>query len=149
MIYLNEAKVIGNVTKDPELKAMTNGGYVCNLSIATNRTWKNTAGEKVDEAEFHNAVAFGRIAETISKWVKKGDQIYVSGRLKTTSWEDKETGQKRYKTEIIVESFQFGSKKGSPERQNDTRTGENDKDDGTYTPTENDEATVNSGDIPF
>lgn len=110
-IYLNKVTLIGNLTREVELKALPSGTKVANFSIATNRNWKDKDGAKKEEVEYHNLVAFGRTAEVISEWVHKGDQIYIEGRLKTTSWDDKSTGVKRYKTEVMVESFQFGSKK--------------------------------------
>ena len=92
---------------------------IANFSIATNRTWKDKDGNKKDETEFHNLVAFGRTAEVIQQYCHKGDQILVDGRIHTSSWEDKTSGGKRYKTEIMVENFQFGQKKG----QNAPETG--------------------------
>jgi len=111
-MYLNKCTLIGNLTKNPELKALPSGTKVANFSIATNRSWKDKDGAKKEEVEYHNLVAFGRTAEVICEWVHKGDQIYIEGRLKTTSWDDKNTSTKRYKTEVMVETFQFGSKKG-------------------------------------
>lgn len=100
--------LIGNLTRDPELKALPSGQTVANFSLATNRTFKDKAGVKQEAVEYHNLVAFGKTADIIGQYVKKGHQILIIGRLQTRSW-DKE-GVKQYRTEIVVDNFQFGSK---------------------------------------
>jgi len=107
-MYLNKIQIIGNLTRDPEMKALPSGVSVTNFSVATNRTWKDKDGEKKEEVEYHNLVAFGKQAEIIAQYMRKGSQVYVEGRLQTRSW-DKD-GQKMYRTEIVVEMVQFGSK---------------------------------------
>lgn len=107
---LNKVLIIGRVVRDPELKALSTGMRVCGLSMATNRTWKGKDGQKKESTEFHNIVAFGRTAETIGQYVKKGQLLYIEGRLQTRTWEDKKSGEKKYRTEIIVDTFQFGPK---------------------------------------
>lgn len=107
-MYLNKVTIIGNLTRDPELKALPSGSKVTNFSVATNRTWYNEAKEKQEAVEYHNVVAFGKQAETIAQYMKKGSQILVEGRLQTRSWET--DGKKNYRTEIILENFQFGKK---------------------------------------
>lgn len=107
-MYLNKSIIIGNITKDVELKALPSGSKVVNFSVATNRTWYNEAKEKQEAVEYHNVVAFGKQAETIAQYMKKGSQILVEGRLQTRSWET--DGSKKYRTEIILENFQFGKK---------------------------------------
>ena len=109
-MYLNTVTIIGNLTRDPELKALPSGDKVANFGLATNRTWKDKDGQKKEEVEFHNCVVFGRSAETIAQYMKKGSQLLVEGRLKTSTWDDKDSGKKMYKTEIIVERSQFGNK---------------------------------------
>jgi len=109
---VNKVQIVGRVTSQIEVKQPKEDFKVANFSIASNRTWKNGNGEKQEETEFHNIVAFGKIAETIGKYVIKGQELYVEGRLKTRNWE--KDGQKFYRTEIIAENFQFGQKpKGS------------------------------------
>jgi single-strand DNA-binding protein len=110
-MYLNKVFLIGNLTRDPELKALPTGSKVAAIGIATNRTWKDQSGAKRDSTEYHNVVAFGRQAETMAQWLKKGSSVYVEGRIQTRSW-DAADGQKKYRTEIIVENFQFGPKAG-------------------------------------
>lgn len=107
-MYLNKATIIGNLTRDPEMKALPSGSKVTNFSVATNRTWYNEAKEKQEAVEYHNVVAFGKQAETIAQYMKKGSQILVEGRLQTRSWEA--DGVKKYSTEIVLEQFQFGAK---------------------------------------
>jgi len=106
-MYLNKTMLVGNVTRDIELKALPSGSKVANFSIATNRSWRTEQGEKKEEVEYHNIIAFGKTAETIAKWVKKGHSIYIEGRLQTKNWE--KDGVKHYRTEIFVENFQFGN----------------------------------------
>ncbi len=108
-MYLNKVFLYGNLTRDPELKALPSGGQVANFGLATNRTYKDKNGQKQESTEFHNVVAFGRTAEVIAQYVKKGRPIFVEGRITTRSWEGKEDGKKQYRTEIIVENFQFGA----------------------------------------
>lgn len=96
--------IIGNLTRDPELRQTGSGTPVCSFSVATNRTWKDNAGEKQEQVEFHNVVAWARLAEIIAQYVKKGNRIYVEGRLQTRDWEGQD-GVKRYRTEIIAENM--------------------------------------------
>jgi single-strand DNA-binding protein len=109
-MYLNKVQIIGNLTRDPELKSLPSGIKVASFSLATNRTWKDADGQRKDASEFHNIVAFAKPAELISQYCKKGSSLYVEGRLQTRSWDDAATGQKKYRTEIVVENFQFGPK---------------------------------------
>ena len=112
-MYLNKVFLYGNLTRDPELKALPSGSQVANFGLATNRTYKDKSGAKQEATEFHNIVAFGRTAEVIAQYVKKGRPIFVEGRIATRSWEGKEDGKKQYRTEIIVENFQFGADGGA------------------------------------
>ena len=106
---LNKVTLIGNITKDIELKSLPSGMKVSSCGLATYRTSKDKEGNKQEQAEFHSIIAFGKQAETISQYCGKGDQLYIEGRLQTRSW-DKEDGTKAYKTEIVLENFQFGNK---------------------------------------
>ncbi len=100
--------IIGNLTRDPELKALPSGNKVANVGVATNRYYKDKDGKRQEMVEFHNIVVFGKIAELVAQYLKKGNQAYFEGRLQTRSWD--QDGQKKYKTEIIAETVQFGSK---------------------------------------
>jgi len=103
---LNKTFVLGNLTRDPERRALPSGQPVCNFSIATNRFYTSNDGQKQQEAEFHNIVAFGKTAEIASQYLKKGALALIEGRLKTRTWDDK-AGVKHYKTEIIAERLQL------------------------------------------
>ncbi len=155
---LNKVLLIGNLTRDPELKVLPSGSNVCNFSIATNRRWKDKSGQMKEEVQFHNCVAFGRTAEVIAQYMKKGAGIYVEGRLQTRSWDDKGTGAKRYATEIFVEQMQFGprpSGAGGDYGQSTPQSRALDSDKPDMTPTENlpviqeDEPEIEVKDIPF
>lgn len=108
-MYLNKVFLIGNLTRDPELKALPTGTKVASISLATNRTWKDAQGAKKESVEFHNVVAFARQAEVIAQYCKKGSSLYIEGRIQTRSW-DATDGSKKYRTEIVLENFQFGPK---------------------------------------
>lgn len=105
-MYLNKVQLYGNLTRDVELRALPSGQSVGNFAVATNRTYKDKDDQKKETVEYHNVVAFGRTAEVINQYMKKGSPIFVEGRLQTRSW-DKE-GVKQYRTEIVCEQFQFG-----------------------------------------
>lgn len=108
---LNKAFVLGNVTRDPEVRSMPSGQQVCSFGIATNRFYTDSAGQKKQEAEFHNIVTFGKLADIASKYLTKGAMILVEGRLKTSSWQGSD-GVKKFKTEIIAETLQLGPRPG-------------------------------------
>src|SRR3989344_3601190 len=107
-MYLNKAFLYGNLTRDPEMRSLPSGGQVASFSLATNRVYKDKEGAKQEATEFHNVVAFGRSAELIAQYMKKGRPLFVEGRIQTRSWDDKESGKKQYRTEIVVDNFQFG-----------------------------------------
>ena len=109
---LNKVQVIGRITQPLELKTMPNGNGVLDFSVASNYVYKDQSGNKVEQTEFHNVVSFGKQAETIAQYFVKGQEIYVEGRLRTESWDDKESGKKMYRTKIILEKFEFGTKPG-------------------------------------
>lgn len=104
MISLNKATILGNSTRDPELKYTPNGQAVCNFSVATNRRFKNTAGDLQEDTQYHDVVAWGKLAEVIAQIIKKGSRIYVEGRLQTNQW-DAPDGSKRSRTEIVLDQF--------------------------------------------
>jgi single-strand DNA-binding protein len=98
---LNKVQLIGNLTRDPELRYTPNGTAVCSFGLATNRSWKTDAGEKHDEAEFHNIVAWNKLAELCSQFLVKGRKVYVEGRLATRTWTGQD-GAQRNRTEIVI-----------------------------------------------
>lgn len=98
--------LFGNLTRDPELRALPSGVNVCNFSVATNRVYKDRDGKKQEQADFHNVVVFGRQADIVAQYLKKGRSVFIEGRLQTRSWE--KDGQKQYRTEVIADRVQFG-----------------------------------------
>jgi len=109
---INKVILVGNCTKDPEIRYMPSGGAVASFTIATNESWtdKNT-GQKQERAEFHNCTAFNRLGEIVGEYLKKGGQCYVEGSIRTEKYQDKDTGQDRYSTKIIARELQLlGSK---------------------------------------
>jgi single-strand DNA-binding protein len=99
---VNKVILLGNVGKDPEIKSTTGGTLVASLSLATSERYKDKGGEWQDRTEWHNVVAYSRGAEILRDYVKKGSKLYVEGRLTTRSWEDKDSGKRAYRTEIVV-----------------------------------------------
>lgn len=112
---VNKVILLGNVGKDPEVKFLPSGSAVANFSIATTERYKDKGGEWQDKTEWHNLAAYGKIAEIIRDYVKKGSKLYVEGRLTTRSWDDKESGKKVYRTEIIVGDLSLLSGRGEGE----------------------------------
>lgn len=110
-MYLNKAFIIGNLTRDPELKALPSGTKVSSFSLATNRVFKDKDGQRQETTDYHNIVAFGRLGELSAQYLKKGSQAFVEGRIQNRSW-DKQDGTKGYRTEVIAENIQFGSRPG-------------------------------------
>jgi single-strand DNA-binding protein len=104
---VNKVILIGNLGRDPEVRSTPSGQPVANFSIATNRRWKDRDGNRQEQTEWHNIVCWGRQAEVAGQYLTKGKRIYVEGRLQTRSWEDKQSGEKKYRTEIICENFQM------------------------------------------
>jgi len=109
-MYLNKVLLIGNLTRDPELKALPSGIKVTSFSLATNRVWRDKDGKTQEATEYHNVVVFGRQAETSGQYLKKGQSALIEGRLQTRSWD--QDGAKKYRTEIIADKVQFGPKAG-------------------------------------
>lgn len=110
---LNKVMIIGNLTRDPEMKTTPNGQQVVNLGVATNRTWKNADGQQQEAAEFHNVEAWGKLAEIIGQYLTKGRRAYFEGRLQTDQWEAKEGGGKRSRTKIVAQDMILLDSRGS------------------------------------
>ena len=150
-MYLNKAILIGNLTRDPELRSLPSGVKVCSFSLATNRVWKDKAGVRQESADYHNVVVFGRQAETVAQYMKKGSSILVEGRMQTRSWEDKTSGEKKYRTEVVADRTQFGPKSNntggsSPSKTEGSVSSKNSEEvDSIEYPEEN----INPEDIPF
>lgn len=101
---LNKVMIIGNLTRDPEVRNTTTGKNVASFSVATSLVWKDQSGQKQEKTEFHNIVAWARLAEIVGQYLKKGSKVYVEGRLQTRDWTGQD-GVKRYRTEIIAENM--------------------------------------------
>lgn len=124
---LNKAMIIGNLTRDPEIRNTPNGQTVASFSVATNMVWTDQSGQKQEKAEFHNVVAWRRLAEICGQYLKKGAKVYIEGRLQTRDWAGQD-GVKRYRTEIVAENMimldgrggsQGGGNYSTPSSQND------------------------------
>ena len=145
-MYLNKAIIIGNLTRDPEMKTLPSGVSVTNFSVATNRVYKDKDGNKQEQVEFHNIVVFGRQAETTAQYLKKGSSVLIEGRIQTRSWEA--DGVKKYRTEIVADRVQFGPRSGAgaPSASDSNDKSASSKDEKTIEyPTED----INPEDIPF
>jgi len=143
-MYINKTQILGNLTRDPELKSLPSGVKVVAFSVATNEVFIKD-GKKQEKVEYHNIIAFGKTAENIAQYMKKGSQIYVEGKNQTRSW-DGPDGKKLYKTEVLADKVQFGSHRpttpGNASQNTDSQEVEQ-HDDVIEYPTGNEE------DIPF
>ncbi len=110
-MYLNKVMIYGNLTRDPEKRALPSGQSVVSFAVATNRSYTDKDGKKQEQVDYHDVVAFAKLADVMGQWLKKGRPVYIEGRLQTRSWE--QDGVKRYKTEIVADAFQFGADGGS------------------------------------
>ena len=151
---LNKALIIGNLTRDPEARALPSGQSVVSFGVATNRVWKDASGEKKQATEFHNVVAFGKLADICSQYLTKGKMVYIEGRIQTRTWQGAD-GQKRSRTEIVAENMQMGPRGigqqphegGSPTDRRASTSGEKEEplDTVEYPPDEE----VNPDEMPF
>jgi len=152
-MYFNRAIVIGNLTRDPELRSLPSGIQVATIGVATNRVWKDKNGAKQESSDFHNVVVFGRQAETAAQYLKKGASVLVEGRMQTRSW-DGADGQKKYRTEIVADRVQFGPRSGgasapSAAPAGSTNTAPQSQPDAPTDTIEYPEENINIDDIPF
>lgn len=122
---VNKVILIGNLGKDPEVRYTPNGMAVANMTIATSESWKDKqSGEQVERTEWHRIVLFTRLAEIAGEYLKKGSKVYIEGRLQTRKWQDKNSGQDRYTTEIVAESLQMLDGKGASGNTGDAAQGQ-------------------------
>lgn len=147
--------ILGNLTRDPELRQTPTGQSVCTFDVATNRVWMSPAGEKNQKAEFHRIVAWGKLAEICGQYLNRGRLVFVEGRIETRSWQDKESGAKRYRTEIVAESMQMGPRPLERENTGAATMAETDSRQGQGAPAEEPptvqypEDEIDVKDIPF
>jgi len=144
---LNKVILIGRLTADPELKTIPSGESVCNFSIATNRYWTDQATkEKKEKTEYHNIIVWRRLAEVANQYLKKGGLVFIEGRLQTRSWED-DSGNKRYRTEIVAENLQLGPRQtGNPSPRQEKAENKEPEQENIPVVEEED---INVKDIPF
>ncbi len=121
---LNKAMVIGNLTRDPEIRNTPSGQNVASFSVATSLTWTDNAGQQQKKTEFHNIVAWRKLAEICGQYLKKGSKVYIEGRLQTTDWAGQD-GVKRYRTEIVVENMIMLDRAGGSENMGGNSFGGN------------------------
>jgi single-strand DNA-binding protein len=107
MASLNKVLLIGNLGRDPETRYLPSGGAVCNFSIATSERFTDKSGQKQERTEWHNIVMYGKLAEIAQQYLKKGSNVYIEGRIQTSKWQDKQTGQDKYRTEIVADQMQM------------------------------------------
>jgi len=112
MAAVNKAILIGNLGKDPDVRYSPDGSAIASISLATTESWKDKNGEKQEKTEWHHIVFFGKLAEIVEEYLKKGSQVYVEGRIRTRKWQDKE-GQDRYTTEIVAGKMQMLGGRGN------------------------------------
>jgi single-strand DNA-binding protein len=148
-MYLNKAILIGNLTRDPELKAIASGNKVCTFSIATNRTYKDSNGVRQEKTDYHNIVVWGKTAENVATYMKKGSQVLVEGRMETRSWDDAATNTKKYRTEIIADTVQFGAKSSGGSSSSTPAQAPASKKEEEIDTIEYPEEQINAEDIPF
>lgn len=110
---VNKAIIVGNLGRDPEVRYTANGSAVANITVATSESWKDKqSGERQERTEWHRVVFFGRLAEIAEEYLKKGSQVYIEGSIRTQKWQDKESGQDRYTTEIVARDMQMLGSRG-------------------------------------
>ena len=121
---VNKAIILGNLGRDPEVRSTSSGQMVANFSIATNRVYTDRDGQRQEQTEWHNIVAWARLAEIAEQYLKKGDQVYIEGRIQTRSWED-QSGETRRTTEIVVQEMQMlGGARGGSDREGSGAAGD-------------------------
>jgi len=146
----NQAIVMGNLTRDPEMRTTPSGQNVTSFSIATNRSWQDQSGERKDAVEYHNIVAWGKLGELVNEYLKKGRKALVVGRLQTRSW-DAEDGSKRQRTEIVASDINFvgGQSEGGDYTPSEASTSEKPAKKDEVAIEDMGEGEINLDDIPF
>ena len=147
-MYFNRAIIIGNLTRDPELKSLPSGVQVATMGVATNRVWKDKNGARQESTDYHNVVVFGRQAETSAQYLRKGSSLLVEGRMQTRSW-DAADGTKKYRTEIVADRIQFGPKRDGAPDAFSPKASEDKQEAPPADTIEYPEESVNVDDIPF
>jgi len=152
-MYINKAILFGNLTRDPELRSLPSGMNVVNFSIATNRVFRDRDGKKQEQTDFHNIVVFGRQADMVAQYLKKGNTAFIEGRMQTRSWE--QDGQKKYRTEVVADRVQFGPRMsgggggGGARARKDDDSSTHDESSSSGTGIDYPKDDINPEDIPF
>ncbi len=139
---VNKVILIGNLGRDPEMRSTQSGQPIATFTLATNRRWKDKSGQKQEQTEWHQVVVWGRQAEVAAQYLTKGKQIFLEGRLQTRSWDDKQSGEKKYRTEVICENFQMLGQRGDVDTSSSSSGGPPPYDDSSFGADDDD-------DIPF
>lgn len=149
-MFINKVFLYGNLTRDPELKALPSGLNVASFGLATNRVFKDRDGKKQEQTEFHSISVFGRSADLVAQYLKKGSSAFIEGRLQTRSWE--KNGEKHYRTEIVADNVQFGPRSGGGSSQGGRAPQEDDfagAPASSGSPIDYPKDDINPDDIPF
>lgn len=149
-MYINKAFIYGNLTRDPEMRALPSGMNVTTFSVATNRVYNDRDGKRQESTDYHNIVVFGRQAETVNQYLRKGSGAFIEGRLQTNSFE--KDGQKHYRTEIVADRVQFGPKGGgasAPADNSDSKSTSSDTSSKAPSAPEYPQEEIDPEDIPF
>jgi single-strand DNA-binding protein len=148
---VNKTILLGNVGKDPEVKSTNGGTLVATLSLATSERFKDKQGEVQEQTEWHNLVAYARGAEIIRDYVKKGSKLYVEGKIRTRSWDDKDTGKKVYRTEIVVGDISLlsGAESNGKDTQHDAGKGAHKNKSNADQPESYGDLGITDSDVPF
>ena len=146
----SKAIITGNLTRDPELRTTPNGASVCSFSVAVNRVYRDSNGEQKEDVSFIDCSAWGKLGEMINQYAKKGSGVLVSGRLDQRSWEDKTSGQKRSRVEIVVEDFNFtGSSRDNGGSNNFESSNTSSEAHASDLPDDIPEGEIDLSDVPF
>ena len=141
--------IIGRLTRDPEVRTTPTGAQVCSFSVATSFNWTDQSGQKKEQTEFHNVVAWRKLAEIIGQYLKKGSQVYLEGRLQTRSWDDKTSGQKKYRTEIVADNMIMLGRPGGTRQDTDLSAEASAKADQPEPKDSTPDIQLDNSDIPF
>lgn len=144
MASFNRVILVGNLTRDPELKNLPSGTAVCELGMAVNRSWKDSDGNKKEEVTFVDVTLWGRVAEVAAEYLGKGRQVLIEGRLQLDQWDDKETGKKRSKLKVIGEQMTMLGGKADGEQRRDASTSQADAASAAFG-----EESQDDGEVPF
>jgi single-strand DNA-binding protein len=146
---VNKVFLLGNLGRDPEIRSLPSGQPVANFTMATSRKWRDRDGNQQEQTEWHTVVCFGRLAEIAGQYLTKGKQVFVEGRLQTRSWDDRASGEKRYKTEVVADNFQMLGGPGEGASRGGQRSAEREEEPDYGSAPAGRQSTLEDDDIPF